>query len=192
MSRPSVKPKSTSSSNDSPSDSFTRIENRSFKKRDKNFINMSLRNHASENWTLRDSINSFKKHKSGNKASWKSYIRKEVKSAHARTGTTGNKNAPMYEVEKPIRRKPKTKSVTSQKPKKTLTQWRKEEKKKISDYLQSVKFRNSPTYEKVKTGHKIYPDASKYELVHGINSKASKEFRLKHGLNSEYKGKVKK
>lgn len=68
----------------------------------------------------------------------------------------------------------------------------KNEKKEIRFYLASVKNCNTPTYEKVKKGHKIYPDATKYELTHGINSKASRDFRMKHGLEPEYTGKVNK
>lgn len=75
---------------------------------------------------------------------------------------------------------------------KTFKAWLKNEKKEIRFYLASVKNRNTPTYEKVKKGHKTYPDATKFELTHGINSKASRDFRIKHGLEPEYTGKVNK
>lgn len=68
--------------------------------------------------------------------------------------------------------------------------WLKKEKKEIRFYLASVKNRNTPTYEKVKKGHKTYPDATKYELTHGINSKASQNYRIKHGLETNYSGRV--
>jgi hypothetical protein len=70
--------------------------------------------------------------------------------------------------------------------------WLRNEKKELRMYLASVKYRGTPTYNKVKSGHKKYPDATKYELTHGINSKASKNFRVKHGLEPEYSGKVNK
>lgn len=68
--------------------------------------------------------------------------------------------------------------------------WLREQKKEINMYLSSVKYRDTPTYKKVKAGHKIYPDATKYELTHGINSKASQTFRVKHGLEENYSGRV--
>ena len=70
--------------------------------------------------------------------------------------------------------------------------WLRDEKKKLNFYLASVKNRNTPTYEKVKSGHKTYPDATKFELTKGVNSKASQEFRLKHGFEKDYTGKVNK
>lgn len=68
--------------------------------------------------------------------------------------------------------------------------WLKDQKKELNFYLASVKNRNTPTYEKVKRGHKMYPDATKYEITHGINSKASQEFRMKHGFEKDYAGRV--
>jgi hypothetical protein len=73
---------------------------------------------------------------------------------------------------------------------KDFKSWLRKEKREIRFYLASQKFRNTPTYAKVKRGHKTYPDATKYELTHGVNSQASKKFRVEHGLNEEYSGKV--
>jgi hypothetical protein len=68
--------------------------------------------------------------------------------------------------------------------------WLKEQKKELRFYLASVKNRNSKIYPKIKRDHKIYPDATKFELSKGVNSKAAKEFRVKHGFSPEYSGKV--
>jgi hypothetical protein len=68
--------------------------------------------------------------------------------------------------------------------------WLRKEKKELRFYLASVKNRNSTAYERIKRGHKTYPDATKYELYNGINSHKSKLYRLKHGLEPEYTGKV--
>lgn len=187
MSRPKAITKSTSSSED-----FSKAEIKRFGNRNISFIKGIQR---SEGLNKKEAISLFNQKKKGRKSDFKRFQRKIRKNAF----NYGEKSVlPSGDYVEKSHKKPKTKGEpdikvkSESKPKKTITQWRKEEKKKISDYLQSVKFRNSPTYEKVKSGHKIYPDASKYELVHGINSKASQEFRLKHGLNSDYKGKVKK
>ena len=70
--------------------------------------------------------------------------------------------------------------------------WLRKEKRNLRFYLASVKNRNSPSYGKIKRGHSTYPDATRYELHRGVNSKASKLYRLKHGLSAEYSGKVNK
>jgi len=91
------------------------------------------------------------------------------------------------EFEAPIVNARKRRKVKEEK---EYKKWLKEEKKELRIYLASMKNANSPTYEKVKKGHKIYPDATKFELSHGINSKASKNYRIKHGLEPEYTGRV--
>ena len=47
--------------------------------------------------------------------------------------------------------------------------------------------RKTKTWNRVEKGFKKYPNATKYELQHGINSKASQEYRIKHGRNSDFK-----
>lgn len=89
------------------------------------------------------------------------------------------------EFEKPIQ---KAKAKREKQEQAETKKWIREQKKEINMYLSSVKYRNTPTYEKIKRGHKTYPDATKYELTHGINSKASKNYRVKHGLTEEYTG----
>lgn len=93
------------------------------------------------------------------------------------------------DFEAPIKNAQKRRKAKEEK---VFKDWLRKEKKDLRFYLASVKNRNTPTYEKVKRGHKTYPDATKYELTHGINSKASKEYRVKHGLEPDYTGKVNK
>lgn len=146
----------------------------------------------SEKLNKKDAIKLFNQKKKGKPSDFKRFQRKVKKSAF----TYGQIDvSPSGEVtQKKVRklREHKKPTVKTQKPKTSLSQWRKQQKKALNDYLQSVKYRDTPTYQKVKSGHKIYPDASKYELSHGINSKASREYRIKHGLTPEYKGRVKK
>lgn len=85
--------------------------------------------------------------------------------------------------------KEKTKREKAQE--KKIKEWKKAQKKELSLYFNSLKYRNTPTYERIKAAHKQYPDATKYELVHGVNSKASQKYRLEHGLKQEYTGRVK-
>lgn len=73
---------------------------------------------------------------------------------------------------------------------KTFKAWLRKEKRELRFYLASVKNRGTPTYEKIKRGHKKYPDATKYELTQGINSRRSKNYRMKHGLEPEYSGRI--
>ena len=62
---------------------------------------------------------------------------------------------------------------------------RKEVVKFISDT--SNRERNEKTYVRVKNASDRYPNASLQELRHGVNSQWSQEYRLKHGLNRNYK-----
>ena len=43
------------------------------------------------------------------------------------------------------------------------------------------------TKSRVEKALAKYPNASNYELRHGVNSKASQEYRLRHGMERDYK-----
>lgn len=45
---------------------------------------------------------------------------------------------------------------------------------------------NEKQYQRVLRGHKLHPYASKFELQHGINSKASEKYRKRHGRPIKY------
>jgi ABC-type Fe3+/spermidine/putrescine transport system ATPase subunit len=45
---------------------------------------------------------------------------------------------------------------------------------------------NEKQYQRVLKGHKLHPYASKFELQHGINSKASEKYRKMHGRPIKY------
>jgi len=109
---------------------------------------------------------------------------KERYPRHEQFKTTTSK-----EFEKPIQ---KTKAKREEKKRVTIKQWKKSERIKWRNYLESKKYRLTPKYITLKKNHKIYPDASLYELRHGLNSKASKAYRVNHGLSKEYTGRVKK
>lgn len=73
-----------------------------------------------------------------------------------------------------------------QKPKSKIV---KENKKQVKSFLsdKSNKSKNETTYTRIEKASKKYPNASLYELRHGVNSKASQEYRLRHGLKRNYK-----
>ena len=86
----------------------------------------------------------------------------------------------------------KTQKKREEKKRRTIKQWKKEERSKWSNFLQSKKYVDTPKYKQLKNNHKTYPDATLYELRHGLNSNASKTYRVNHGLSKEYTGRVKK
>lgn len=45
---------------------------------------------------------------------------------------------------------------------------------------------NITTIKRVESAEKKYPNASNYELRHGVNSKASQEYRIRHGGSKQY------
>jgi hypothetical protein len=68
-----------------------------------------------------------------------------------------------------------------------------ENKRNVDKYLTNKDnyFRNEKTYNRIKKAQEKYPDASLFELSHGvINSKASQEYRVKHGQNRNYTGRI--
>jgi hypothetical protein len=73
--------------------------------------------------------------------------------------------------------------------KKSKSQVKKENKKEVSKFIGNKKnyYKNEKGYNRVKTASKKYPNASVQELRHGVNSKWSQDYRIKHGLNRNYK-----
>lgn len=59
--------------------------------------------------------------------------------------------------------------------------------KKGKEQLRSY---NKTTIKRVESAQEKYPDASNYELRHGINSKASRAYRLRNTGKAEYTGRV--
>ena len=45
---------------------------------------------------------------------------------------------------------------------------------------------NATTIKRVESAEQKYPKASNYELRHGVNSKASQEYRIRHGGTKQY------
>lgn len=43
---------------------------------------------------------------------------------------------------------------------------------------------------RLASANKKYPDASVFELRHGVNSKASQQYRIKRGENAQYEGRI--
>jgi hypothetical protein len=66
-----------------------------------------------------------------------------------------------------------------------ITQNKKQVKKFLGD--KKNKQSNEVVYERVRSASERYPNASLQELRHGVNSKWSQEYRVKHGLNRNYK-----
>ncbi|MDD2208255.1 MAG: hypothetical protein PHU45_02750 [Bacilli bacterium] len=74
---------------------------------------------------------------------------------------------------------------------KTVPKKEKPEIKKEKVIQEKIKKSKSKTnVQKLKAGSKKYPDASYYEILHGINSKASQSYRQRHGKNKEYSGRI--
>lgn len=48
---------------------------------------------------------------------------------------------------------------------------------------------NAKTIKRVASAEKKFPKASNYELRHGVNSKASQEYRIRHGGTKKYSNK---
>lgn len=84
--------------------------------------------------------------------------------------------------QQPDKNKEKRKTI----PKKTKNE--KENDKIIKNATNKTKSKTNKA--KLIKGHEKYPDATKYELVHGVNSIASQKYRLRHGKNREYTGKI--
>lgn len=89
--------------------------------------------------------------------------------------------------EKPV---VKTAKARKKSTKQRMDTWKKSEKEKMRNFLTSEKFKRTVTYEKIKAGHKKYPDATLFELRKGIHSKASQKYRVNHGLQPNYEGRV--
>jgi hypothetical protein len=62
-------------------------------------------------------------------------------------------------------------------------------KKQVDKYLTNKDnyFRNEKQFIRIKNSQLKYPNASLQELRHGVNSKWSEEYRIKHGLDRNYK-----
>lgn len=56
----------------------------------------------------------------------------------------------------------------------------------------AAKTKSPKVKHRIISAEKKYPDASTYELRHGVNSKASQEYRLRHGQGRYYEGRINK
>lgn len=90
--------------------------------------------------------------------------------------------------EKPV---VKTAKKRQKSEKEKMALWKKSEKEKMKNFFESERYKHSITYDKIKAGHKKYPDATLFELRKGIHSKASQKYRVNHGLQPNYEGRVK-
>lgn len=78
---------------------------------------------------------------------------------------------------------PKIKTKTQKKRQLTTKKTKKGEKEKLRKYTPK-------TASRVVHASNKYPDASNYELRHGVNSKASQNYRERHGMKREYTGRI--
>jgi hypothetical protein len=60
----------------------------------------------------------------------------------------------------------------------------------VKQYLDRSSSRDQTGYTRIAIAHKKYIDASRGELRHGVNSKWSQNYRVKHGLDKKYEGRV--
>lgn len=80
-------------------------------------------------------------------------------------------------------KKPKLKTRKEKRSQLTTKKSKKGKKEKLRQYTPK-------TATRVVRAANKYPDASNYELRHGVNSKASQEYRIRHGMNREYTGRT--
>ena len=90
-----------------------------------------------------------------------------------------------------IRPKTKKERENIKKAVKNQAAWKKQVRKDTRLCLQSEKTKRLKRWETIKNQHRSYPDASKYELQHGVMSKASQDYRERHGLKRAYAGRTK-
>lgn len=150
---------------------FTNIEQAQFSVKEQNLIRgIQLRNKESKNDAIQTYTNYQRKGKKEIK-SLASSLRKYNKSHYPKHGGKVEHDVSEFETTKP------------------KTKVRKENKKEVSLFISNKKnqFKNETTYKRIKSGSKKYPNASLQELRHGVNSKWSQDWRVKHGLNRNYK-----
>jgi hypothetical protein len=150
---------------------FTNIEQAQFSVKEQNLIRgIQLRNKENKN----DAIQTYTNYQMKGKKSVKSLatsLRKYNKSHYPKHGGRIEHDVSEFEIKKP------------------KSKVRKENKKEVSKFLSNKKnlFKNEKVYKRIQSGSKKYPNASTQELRHGVNSKWSQEWRVKHGLNRDYK-----
>lgn len=150
---------------------FTSTEKNEFSIREQNLIRgIQLKDKKSKG----QAIDKFRDYKLKGKTAVKrlsTSIRKYNKTKYPKTG--GKIEHDVDEFEKP---KPKTKIKA-------------ENKTKVKKYLSNKnnKYKNEKRYKRILNASKKYKNAGMFELDHGVNSKVSQEWRLRHGLNRDYK-----
>ena len=149
---------------------FTPKEKKEFSVKERNLIRgLQLRDKQDK----KQAIESFKEYKSKSKKGVKSIassIRKYLKTKYPKQGGIPHE---VTEFEKP----------------KSKTKIRQENKKQVLKYTANKqnKYQNEKRYTRVKNASLKYPNAGMFELEHGVNSKASQEWRIRHGLDRNYK-----
>jgi len=150
---------------------FTNIEEAQFSVKERNLIRgIQLRNKKNKN----DAIQTFVNYQMKGKKSVKSLatsLRKYNKSHYPKHGGKVEHEVSEFEI------------------KKSKVKLRKENKKEVNTFISNKKnlFKNETTFKRVQSASKKYPNASLQELRHGVNSKWSQNWRVKHGLNRNYK-----
>jgi len=167
-------------------DPFTQREKKGLGKRNMAFIrNLQI----SRRLTKQEAIDLYAKKNLESKEALKQLAvqaRKDVENRYPRHAVF--QVATTSKFEKPVVKTAKTRKQTA---KQKLNAWKKEEKEKMKEYFSSEKYKRQSSYERIKTAHKMYPDASLYELRKGVNSIQAQKYRLNHGLSGEYTGRIK-
>ena len=76
------------------------------------------------------------------------------------------------------------------KPKQKKEKKKPTEKKKRTGKKKTEKPVSAKTQKRVESAKRKYPDATKYELQHGVNSKASQKYRQAHNRPIKYEGRI--
>ena len=77
------------------------------------------------------------------------------------------------------------------KPKKEKGKKKPTEKKKRAGKKKAEKPVSPKTKSRMESAKRKYPDATKYEWQHGVNSKASQKYRQAHNRPAKYEGRIK-
>lgn len=157
---------------------FTDNEKVSYQERDLQFIrDIQLKKGISKTAAKKE----FNKYlNSSDNSKKKLSLRKEIR--NMLQASSPPSHAPPIEITEQKHKRPKVK-----KPRKKIVKKKGINKKQPQKIKEAIKNTKSPkVVKRLQSASKKYPNATPYELRHGVNSKASQEYRLRHGKGLNY------
>ena len=144
--------------------------------RDKNFIKGIMKK---KNMNERDATSYFNDEYKNNSRGLQSKIKTEIISFIKGDGKTGT---PEKTLIAGIMKKNKVKEFKYPKPRPMSSK----QIKQSRNLKEVIKTRRTKTYSRIEKAMKKYPNASKFELQHGVNSVESEKYRERRGLPKKY------